>query len=297
MKRLLTIACLLTCFIQLQSQTPESLVHDVQTSLTTSHLKSVLVKNAPYHYNECGHLTHARGYLGQTFLFDCFAYDADIGSSTTYKEVKLLAFYQGEKLGYLKILESYFDKASNTEIKNKVLHHYINVPYTDSILKVYNTKHQSDFTWKDLYEDSLLEYEGLPELFEPLIDPAVATDEDGYQGKVRGGIQFGPPYATTLFRPLLNNHDHAAIARCARSFNPVRKAYGGDCLFILQVMGEKLSAEEKQLFWSVSHAKEIIPVRFGCVDKNEPINSLFTKQGMANFAAYYIEFISKGGHF
>lgn len=296
MKRLLVLACLLFPFMVSHAQTAEWLVRDVQAGLTTSHLKNILVKNAPYHYNICGHLTHARGYLSQTFLFDCFSYDTVNGGDTSYKEVKLFAFYQGEQLGYLKILESYFDKASNTEIKNKVLLQYMNAPYTDSVLKVYNSKHQADFTWKDLYEDSLTSYDGFDEVLEPLIERDKATVEDGYMGRVRGGIRgLAPPVAVTLFRPLLLKRDHAAIVRNARSFNPVRKAYGGYCLFILKVTGEKLSAEEKQLFHSIAHSKEIIPVYYSDIGWNAPISSLFTN--LKGFADYYKEFKRKGGQF
>jgi len=289
MKQTLILTILLTCFWSSHAQTPEALVRDVKAHATSvSELKTVLQKHA-FSRDTDNHwfvLADTNTYLNHQLLFDCFRYDNRL--------VFLRAVYKNDKVAYL-LLDS--QNYTATRSNDDTLFKYVDLDYTTNILAAYNRAHQTDFTWQDLYEDELTRWvDGLPELLEPLIDRNVATEEDGEMGRVRIEGN-GPPYATTLFRPLLLKRNHAAIVRSARSFNPVRKAYGGYCLFILEIMGERLSDEEKQLFSTISQSKEIITVNIGCFVRKAPISSLFTKQELEGFANVFKDFKSGGGQF
>ena len=294
MKKLLAITGLLLGSLFARSQPLADLIEDVQAHKTSITGLRALFSKHPSYIDESDSRLYNEALLGQRMEKANFHYT--LADSITH-DMNVLAIYQNEQVHYIKIEGMRYDSNQKQEAW-QVVYRYIDTLYTNQVLARYNKKHQTDFTWQDLYEDPLHRYDNLPELFEPLIDPAEATEEDYAQGKVRAGLKHGgPPYSTSLFRPLLINRDHAAIVRSARSFNPVRKAYGGYCLFILEGMGEKLSAEEKQLFRSIAQSKEIIPVYFEDMGSLKPISSIFIKKDLKNFAAYYKDFKRKGGQF
>lgn len=257
MNPVFAFAILLTAFNGLYAQTPEDLVRDVQANFTSvAAIKSVIEKHAAsidtityWAYKE-----NTTGFFQQQKLFESFRYKLSADKKDkSYQTVNLFATYTGDTVRYIKLESFHYEfNQTLTGIQRPV--YYIDSVYSESLLSNYNTTHKSNFTTADLYEDECDCF-----CMVARIDlESTYTKKDGSQGNVFYAQEFAE------FWPSLRDRDHAAIVKNCRSFNTVRKAFGGFCLYVLQQQGEPLSWEEKELMQKVLNSTEKISYRAVC---------------------------------
>lgn len=193
---------------------------------------------------------------------NCLVYDTEplLGHSSYTQEyrynssiVTVKAIYKNKHLAYVSVIG---DEKNTTD----TLFRYVNALYTAHVLLDYNTANQTDFTWRDLYEDYLSYFEGLPGLYEV---PKPLTPEEIEKGILRDDT--AKARTTKEYEALLVKRDHKTIIKHCKSFNPARKAYGAYCLYILKNEGVPLSEEEDALFKQISHSNETTELHAGCL--------------------------------
>lgn len=204
------------------------------------------------------------GLLGHKIMATCYRYKYPAGTDTVHQLVFLYVTFKGEQVAYVRIEDNnYPDK--------RVLLKYVDSVYTAGVLAAYNAKHQTDFSWSDLYEDDW-------DRFTTDVGFTSTTDDldsSGIPSLLTGGLS----YEIKICIPLIKNKDHHAIEKFTKSFNPVRKAYGATCLYVIQQLGEPLSIEEKELLKAIRQSKETIDYSHGClVQRQKRINAILTKR-------------------
>jgi hypothetical protein len=281
MKKGITLTGLLFCFIFSFAQTPEKLLRDVREHVaSTSQLRKALQKHVFYKYEFCWNdFPDTTFYLKQTILGGCFSYRTPAGEKDTVERIiKVRAICKGEQIGYVHMAERIYDQPGGSYQYKTILKH-VDSSYTSGILNAYNTLHQTNFNWQDLYEDELDRFSIVP----GLRVPAILTDSNG----VEIGLADEPFLAGEMmaFVPLINKRDHGTIVKNCKSFNPTRKAYGALCLYVLQQMKEPLTTEEKQLLKNICQSDEITTFSQGCmVYRGKKISTILTKKELPNMA-------------
>ena len=281
MKRLLVLVCLLTCIMSSHAQTPEDLIRDVHLhSASLSELKAVINKNAAnlntspdFWYFKLDTTT----FLNLSVLQDCFSYKVLQGAhqDTLEKWFRLRAVYKNDQVVYLWLDDDPYLTFWSTKTP---VYKFVDTAYNTALLGTYNKVHQTDFTWRDLYEDTLNEYQIIPGLQVPRLED---TNEDG---DIING-DYTTTWQMELFLPLIKNRDHKSILRNCRSFNPTRQAFGAACLYALQKKGEPLSKEEKQLLKTIRRSSETSTYRSGCVGHpHTKLSEILTKKELETFS-------------
>ncbi|MCS3799387.1 hypothetical protein [Niastella sp. OAS944] len=241
MTRILVLAILIVAANLSWGQTPEDLVRDLrENTASTTRLMNTLQKHAQQLDSAHNGWYNSAALLGHTLYKKDYRYNSSV--------IAVHAVYRGEQLGYV-LVSTY---------GGDTLFRYVNHDYTAQVLKDYNAANNTDFTWRNLYEDDLMYFEGLPGLYETR---RVATPEEAEKGI----IWEWPSKITDEYEPLLVKRDHATIIKHCKSFNPARKAYGAYCLYILKNEGVLLSREENELFEKISHSNETTGLLGGCL--------------------------------
>ncbi len=286
MKIVAFIAISLTFFTVARAQTLDDLIRDVRENVSsTSRVRLALQKHASYVDSSMIKYMDTTAFLNLNMFSYYYRYRTHSRNEISDNHIIVNLTYKDERVAYANITD-YSD----------TLFRYVDTTYAVRMVNDYNSINKTDFTWHDLFEDSIGMYDYLDELFDPLIDPAVATEEDGLQGKVRGGIKFLDPITAQVYRPMLINRDHAGIIRNCRSFNPTRRLHGALCLFILEQLGEPISKEEKQLFKTIRRSSERTFARMGCIASGYiPIKYLLSKSELKKLKEQVENFKKKGG--
>lgn len=149
----------------------------------------------------------------------------------------------------------------------QVVYKYVDTAYTNQVLAGYNKKHQTQFTWKDLYEDSCT-YFTMSTWNSDHTDSAFDAE-----GNLKREITISKPMKLEFY-PLIKKRDHNAIIKNCLSFNPCRKAYGAVCLYALEQLGEPLSKKEKHLLKQCRLCREKIMYASGDFYEPTRISSL-----------------------
>lgn len=218
-------------------------------------------------YQNWSHSNDTATYLQHKKLFECYRFKTlRANGDTANKLVFLWVTYKDDQVGYVKIEDSYYDYDSSKSLSHILLKH-IDSLYTNSVLAAYNTKHNTDFTWQDLYEDDYSRYNIGGGLSVPHADD---FDSTGFPTPY-----FGLTYEIRDCLPMILNKDHKAIIRYCKSFNPTRNAYGAVSLYTMQKMGEPLSTEEKQLLKTIRQSSKTTDYSSGCfVTRNKKLKDI-----------------------
>lgn len=273
MKLIIALAAFLTGFAKIQAQTPEDFICEIRSNCTSTYdLKKVIQKHASFRdYQNWSHSDDTITYLYHKKLFECYRFKTPrANGDTANKLVFLYVTYKDDQVGYVKIDASYYDYDLN-KFFSPVLYKYIDSAYSASILAVYNTKHNTDFTWQDLFEDDLDRF---------CVDVGLSTPHpDDFDSTGFPTPYFGLSYQIKQCLPLILNKDHKTIIRYCKSFNPTRKAYGAVCLFSIQKMGEPLTVEEKKLLRSIKKSSETSDYSSGCfVTRDKKLKKFLTTE-------------------
>jgi len=278
MKLLITVAVLLFCCWRLPAQTPEALVRDVQANVASmSQLLKIIQKHAvsrdtinDWRFNDTVAL------LGHKRLSECYRYVQSAGSHTINKLVDLEVIYKAEQVAYIRIKDDYHDPAVNRFVKHTLLT-YVDSAYSAGVLAGYNTKNGTNFTWHNLYEDTLTNFSVFPGL------------QFHYDSN---GVMIKEPFLAEEMLPfvaLIKKRNHAEIVTNCKSFNPTRKAFGAVCLYVLHQLGEHLSAEEKRLLKEIRASEETTDFSGGCTgSRGIPLKTFLTEKELRSIARQVI---------
>jgi hypothetical protein len=269
MNRLLTLAVLLFLLYRSQAQTPEALVRDVQANVSSlSQLKKALKNQAAYrdpHDHWWGFDKDTTGLLGHKVMAAAYRYKYRANKKTIRQLVFLYVIYQGEQIGYLRIEEDVYPT-------KRVFLKYVDSAYATRVLTPYNNEYHTDFSWPDLYEDNWKRFVAWGS-FEDKPTP----EELDSSGTKKPWFCLSNEMKQCI--PHVIHKDHQAIAKYSKSFNPVRKAYGAACLYVLQQLGEPLNPEEDQLLETIRQSDERIDHSVGCMlYRLQMINTILTKE-------------------
>jgi hypothetical protein len=264
MKKLLVIIGVLLGSLFARSQPLEDLIGDVQAHKTSITGLRALFSKHPSYIDETD---YTRGYnealLGQRMEKADFHYTlAD--SITRHMYVQVIC--KNDQVGYIKIEGMRYDSSKNQE-NWQVAYTYVDTPYTNRVLAAYNQKHQTNFTWTDLYEDSCKGFT-MGTWNSDHTDSAFDAE-----GNFRREITISRPMKLEFY-PLIKKRDHNAIIKNCLSFNPYRKAYGAVCLYAMQQLGEPLSKTEKHLLKQCRRFREKIMYASGDYYAPAKISSL-----------------------
>jgi len=246
MKKLLIFTCILLGSLFARSQPLEDLVEDVQAHKTSMTQLMALFSKHPS-YIDASDYDYNEALLGQRIKKADFHYTL---ADSIVRGMTVQVIYKKDQVGYIKISGERYDKSTKLSTW-EVAYTYIDTPYTNQVLNAYNKKHQTQFTWKDLYEDSCMNFSVRPinlVYTDYVYDPA---------GNVIEPV-FISERMKQEFYPLIKKRDHNAIIKNCLSFNPYRIAYGAVCLYALQQLGEPLSKTEKHLLRKCRRCSEKI---------------------------------------
>jgi hypothetical protein len=264
MKKLLIIASVLLTSLFARSQPLEDLIEDVQAHKTSMTQLKALFSKHPSYIDETD---YTRGYtealLGQQIEKADFHYTL---ADSIVRRMFVQVIYKNDQVHYIKIEGMRYNSTQKQETW-QVAYRYIDTAYTNQLLAQYNQKHKTQFTWKDLYEDSCT-YFTMSTWGSDHTDSAFDA-----AGNLRREITISKPMKLEFY-PLIKKRDHNAIVTDCLSFNPYRKAYGAVCLYALQQLGEPLSKSEKHLLRKCRHCRKKIMYASGDYFQPTRINSL-----------------------
>lgn len=247
MKQLLIIACVLLTGFFARSQPLEDLVEDVQAHRTSLTALMALFSKHPSYINETNY-TYNEALLGERMEKADFHYTL---ADSIVRRMYVRVIYKNNQVHYIKVEGMRYDSTQKRETW-QTAYRYVDTAYTSQVLGAYNSKHQTHFTWKDLYEDSCREF--AVGIFWGSDYEDSAFDAKGH---FRREIYISRP-VKQAFYPLVKKRDHNAILTNCLSFNPVRKAYGAVCLYAMQQLGEPLTKTEKHLLRQCRRCREKI---------------------------------------
>lgn len=245
MKKLLIFTCVLLSSLFTRSQPLADFIEDVQAHKSSMTQLEALFSKHPSFIDVSNGIN--RELLGLQLDKADFHYTL---ADSIVRRIFVHVIHKNEQVGYIRISGTRYDSSLKQETW-QVVYKYVDSAYTNQILNAYNQKHQTQFTWKDLYEDSCKNFSVRPVNLvctDYVYDPA---------GNVIEPI-FISQQMKQEFYPLIKKRDHNAIIRNCLSFNPYRKAYGAVCLYALQQLGEPLSKTETHLLKECRRSKEKI---------------------------------------
>jgi hypothetical protein len=248
MKKLLVITCVLLSCLFARSQPLADLIGDVQAHKSSLTGLMALFSKHPSYNDETDYTPGYNGaLLGQRMKKADFHYTL---ADSIVRRMVVQVIYKNDQVGYIKIEGERYDSSKKQEVW-QVAWKYVDTLYTNQVLTAYNNKHQTQFTWTDLYEDNCMGF---------TIRPGELVCQDySYDphGNVIEPILISPQMKKEFY-PLIKKRDHNAIIKNCQSFNSVRKAYGAVCLYVLQYLGEPLSKKEKHLLKKCRRSREKI---------------------------------------
>lgn len=153
--------------------------------------------------------------------------------------------YINDRIFWLRLLEysddsgPYFPNFISRNSRDAAIT-FVDSIFVNSLFQPYNTTNHTDFTWRDIYEDS--------------------TSVFG----TGCGVAGIPPrsYMTVLYNVKANNHK--AFIRQCKSLYPQVQIFGALGLYLLRRNGERLTEEEVSLFEKIKRSQELISVCEGC---------------------------------
>ncbi|MBO9204589.1 MULTISPECIES: hypothetical protein [Niastella] len=244
MKKLQILICVILGSLFARSQPLEELVQDVQAHKTSmTQLRALFSKHPSY--EDASEFGYNFAMLGQRT--DKAEFHYTLADSIT-RRMTVETTYKKDQVGYIKIKGQYYDKTAGTFIW-QTAYTYVDTPFTNQMLEAYNKIHQTQFTWKDLYEDSCKGF------FINMSGSDFADSAFDAEGNFKDRIILSRPMKLEFY-PLIKRRDHNAIIKNCLSFNPARKAYGAVCLYALQQLGEPLSKTEKHLLRKCRRCRE-----------------------------------------
>ena len=287
MKKLWVITCVLLASLFARSQPLEDLIADVQAHKTSMTALKALFSKHPSYIDETD---YTRGYnealLGQRVEKADFHYTL---ADSIVRRMVVHVIYKNDQVGYIKIEGDRYDSTLKKE-SWQVAYTYVDTAYTNQVLGAYNTKHHTQFTWQDLYEDSCRSFAVSPVnlvrrdyLYDPegnVIEPVLISQQMKQE-----------------FYPLIKKRDHNAIIKNCLSFNPNRKAYGAVCLYALQQLGEPLSKTEKHLLKQCRRCRDKVVYASGDTDNLEKIRSLLGSNKHMRELCYSLNLPNPKDHF
>jgi len=291
MKKLMIITGVLLSSLFARSQPLADLVADVQAHKTSMIQLKALFSKHPSYIDETDYTTrHSNeACFGQRIEKADFHYTL---ADSIIRRMFVQVIYKNDQVHYIKIEGMQPDSMQKQETW-QVVYRYIDTAYTHQVLKAYNQKHQTDFTWKDLYEDDLDEFVVLP----GFMAPNILKDSNGAEIGLAPAEPFLSRYIMD-FLPLIKKRDHHAMVKMCQSPNPARKAYGALCLYTLQQLKEPLTSGERQLIETISHSNEVTKYSPGGCYSSHPkkLSTFLTKMDLKHYATVIIEQAFSNNH-
>jgi hypothetical protein len=249
MKRNVTLIVLSFFILSANAQTAENFIQSIHQPIPSW---NILKNNfEQFKLNIKGNVIDTSYFLQTRVFATEFAFEKRIFKAwISYKDSNVL---------YIKIEEWRDDSGPNfpnmltRNVRCDTSIKYVDTTAINELINPYNKMSHTDFTWKDLYEDSTSSF-----------------------GSGCGFISLPTPSLRNIIR-LTKNGDRASIIRLCKGFSYQMQAYGALGLYFLKRKGIILDTEEKNLLNRISQSDQMI---FTCEGDDymgwEKLSAVFT---------------------